>query len=335
VKYLLPVIAILLSASLTFCQDHFNIIRIHLPDEVKYHDNQFSGLQIANGRLYLMSESRLQDKQEARLYSVDLAQLERYKKDTTYTLHFRKHRIAGLDSLSTKMKLQGQVYEGLEAMYIQGNSIYFSVETNTPSPLCYLLKGHFVQDDVYLSRDIIPVPKPRKSNGTSIYNAGFEAITVINNRLFTFYEYNYFDNKNEVYSYDTSLKRPERINYNIQKLPFRITDITPVGKNHYTAINYFYKGDGDDAVYRVPETDKKNDELIRDSGQYHNYCRLIDIYYNGRKFTWKPLWQFPALYMGYNWEGIAADSKGYYIINDKYTPARPYASVLLYLERKK
>lgn len=334
-KYSFFVIAVLLSVPAIFAQHHFNIIRIHLPEDVKYYDNQFSGLQIANGRLYLMSESRLQDKQEAKLYSVDLTQLERYKKDTTYVLHFRKHNIIGLDNLATKMKLQEQVYEGLEAMYIRGNSIYFSVETNTPSPLCYLLKGRFVNDDIYLSSMLTPVSKPRKPNGSSIYNAGFEAITAINNKLFTFYEYNYFDNKNEVYSYDTSLSKATGRHYPIQKLPFRITDVTPAGNHHYTAINYFYKGDGEDTVYRVPSTDKVNYSLIQDSDKYYNYCRLIDIYFDGKRFTWKPLWQFPQEYMGYNWEGIAADANGYYIINDKYTPARPYASVLLYLEHKK
>lgn len=334
-KYLILVITVLLSVPATFAQHHFNVQRIHLPDEVKYYDNQFSGLQIANGRLYLISESRLQDGQEAKLYSVNLDELERYQKDTTYPLHFKKHTIIGLDSLTAEMKIQGQAYEGLEALYIHDNKVYFSVETNTPSPLCYLLKGYFVKDNIYLSQTITPVPKPRRRDGSGIYNAGFEAITIINKKLFTFYEYNYFDNKNEVYSYDATLNKATRKSYPVQKLPFRITDITPAGNHHYTAINYFYKGEGEDTVYRVPSTDKANYSLIQDSGKYHNYCRLIDIYYNGKKFTWKPLWQFPAEYMGYNWEGIAADTNGYYIINDKYTPARPYASVLLYLERRK
>ena len=36
--------------------------------------------------------------------------------------------------------------------------------------------------------------------------------------------------------------------------------------------------------------------------------------------------------MGYNWEGIAAYKAGYFIINDKYTPSRPYRTTLLYLQ---
>ncbi len=51
-------------------------------------------------------------------------------------------------------------------------------------------------------------------------------------------------------------------------------------------------------------------------------------------FTWKTLWEFPAAYNSYNWEGIVTYKKGYFIINDKYTAARPYYSTLLYLEKK-
>jgi hypothetical protein len=37
-------------------------------------------------------------------------------------------------------------------------------------------------------------------------------------------------------------------------------------------------------------------------------------------------------YMSYNWEAIAAYKDGYFIMNDKYTAARPYSSVLLYVK---
>lgn len=121
----------------------------------------------------------------------------------------------------------------------------------------------------------------------------------------------------------------------IEKLPFRITDITGTGKNKFTAINYFYEGGGNDEVYRLPLNDMQSNLLIKDSKGYHSYCRLVTINYKHGSFRWEPLWDLPIEYRSYNWEGIAAFQNGYFIINDKYTKSKPYSSVLLYLSPKK
>src|ERR1700750_2150457 len=96
----------------------------------------------------------------------------------------------------------------------------------------------------------------------SVYNAGFEAITLINKRIYAYYEYNYFA-KNYAYSYNEALDEKSKDSVLINKLPFRITDITATGNNHFTAVNFFYKGEGKDTVYRVPVSDKMSDVLIR------------------------------------------------------------------------
>lgn len=315
----------------SFSQDkQFTTHKINLPSELSYYDNQFSGLQIANKKLYLLSESRLEDKQEAKLYAVNLTDIEKQLADTSYVLPYEKIVINGLDNLAEQMNNEGQVYEGLEAFIINGATVYFSVETNTPSPYCYLLKGKFDGNKISLQSTLTRVLKPSKPDGSSIYNAGFEAITLVKKNIFAFYEYNYFDN-NYVYRYNKNLKPRSKDSLDIKKLPFRITDITPIGNNHFTAINFFYKGEGGDTVYRVPQSDI-NDSLIKSQDVYHDYVRLIDIDFKNKHFSWKPLWTFPKEYTGYNWEGIAAYKKGYFVMNDKYTLTRPYASVLLYLD---
>jgi len=308
----------------------FKIYHIALPPEISYYDNQFSSLQISKGKLYLMSESRLEDKQEAKLYSFYLTDINRQLKDKTYILPFEKVVIHGLDSLAGKMKNVQQDYEGLEAFVIDYPDVYFSVETSTLSSYCYLLKGKLDNNNIYLEQILLPIPKPRLPNDSIVYNAGFEAITLIKNRLHEFYEYNYFA-KNYVYSFDRSFSSFAKDSSIIDKLPFRITDITKTRSNHFTAINYFYKGDGGDTIYRLSPTDRNN-TLIKAGNNYQNYCRLIDIKYGRKHFSWKPSWIFPGEYANYNWEGIAAYKKGYFIINDKYTPARPYSSVLLYVK---
>lgn len=315
----------------SYAQDkRFSVHKIGLPPELSYYDNQFSGLQIANEKLYLLSESRLEDNQEAKIYTLKLADIEKQLADTTYILPYEKIIIVGLDKLADRMKSEGQAYEGLESFIIDGETVYLSVETNTPSPYCYLLKGKWQDNKIQMLPTLIKVLKPRKPDGSSIYNAGFEAIVLIKKNIYAFYEYNYFET-NYAYCYRSSLNPNSKDSLPLDKLPFRITDITPVGNNHFTAINFFYKGAGGDTVYRVPPTDTFNDTLIEAQGAYHDYVRLIDIEFSHNHFSWKPLWTFPKSYTGYNWEGIAAYKNGYFIINDKYTPARPYASVLLYL----
>ena len=313
---------------------NFSIKNIKLPPELSYYDNQFSGMYIQQQVLYLLSESRLQDSAQAKLYAIKIADITTQLADSNFILPYKKIIIANLAKLSNQMQQLGTVYEGLEAMVISGSHIYFTVETTTPSSQCYLLKGTLHDSVVTMDENvIIPLPKPLASNGSHIYNAGFEALSLINNSLYAFFEYNSFAVNNWVLGIRPTTKRSTFISLKaMQQLPFRLTDITQTSKHNFTAINYFYKGAGNDEVYRVPTTDTINDTLIRDNAGYKSYARLIQLKYKKNKFVWKPLWQLPASYMAYNWECIAAYRKGYFILNDKYTAARPYQSTLLYLQ---
>ena len=185
-------------------------------------------------------------------------------------------------------------------------------------------------------KDIILQPKPITPVGSHVYNAGFEALALSKNLLFSFFEFNYFPTENKVNMIElNSFNRVSLSNFSIKQIPFRVTDITATGKNTFTAINFFYKGAGKDEVYRMPSNEVENNALIKDSAGYHSYCRLVTIKYKKGSFTWEPIWDFPIEYMSHNWEGIAAYNNGYYVINDKYTKVKPYTSVLLYLSPKK
>ena len=331
-KYLLTLFLFIDFVHILQAQEkQFSVRNISLPPELSYYDNQFSGLQVADSNLYLMSESRLEDNQEAKLYSIRLVDINSKLRDTAYVLPYKKIKIIGLDKLRATMEEEKQVYEGLEAFIIDGQTVYFSVETNTPSTFCYLLKGKFSDSIVQLEPTMTAVRKPRKPDGSSIYNAGFEALALIKKRIVAFYEYNYFE-QNYVYCYKTTLNKNRKDSLPVDKLPFRITDITPTGNNHFTAINFFFKGEGGDTVYRVPASDSINKTMIKDGAAYHDFCRLIDIEYNKKHFSWRPLWTIPAEYTGFNWEGIAAWDNGYFLMNDKYTLKRPYYSALLYIK---
>ncbi|MCC6286567.1 MAG: hypothetical protein IT249_01650 [Chitinophagaceae bacterium] len=310
----------------------FDIYHIKLPKEIAYYDNQFSGLQVANKKLYLLSECRIQDKREAVIYAISLPELDRAMKDTAYELRFEKIMIDGLDTLAAIMKQQNQVYEGLEAFVIKRDTVYFSVETNTPSPFAYILKGQLKNNTVYLSKTCLSVAKPLQPNGSHIYNAAFESMMLSGKKLVLFFEYNLFAH-NYAYMVDKTLSDTQIDSIPEQVLPFRITDITTGKKNNFTALNVFYKGGGGDTIYRVPENDTANNKLIKLNGEYQDYSRLIEVQHTKKGFIWKPLWEFPVEYRGYNWEGIAKYKNGYFVINDKYTRNRPYSSTLLYIRQ--
>ena len=316
----------------------FTAHNLSLPKELAFYDNQFSGLYTAKDQLYLLSESRLQDKAEAKLYTIKLADLDRKLADTTYVLPYQKLPIQNLAALRTRMAAAGQSYEGLEAMLIDKDVVYFSVETSTPSTNCYLLKGRLRADAVALDTTfLVPMPKPVAADGSHIYNAGFEALALADKQVLAFFEYNYFPGPNYAYAFDgqatTAASAPRKLAFD--KLPFRITDLTPTGSAHFTAINFFFKGEGGDAVYRTPAAETANARLITDEHGFRNYCRLIEVTRTRNHFSWQPLWEFPEPYNGYNWEGIAAYKSGYFVINDKYTPSRPYRTTLLYLQKTK
>jgi hypothetical protein len=315
-------------------QKDFTLQKLSLPAEIEYYDNQFSGMYIYKETLFLMSESRLQDNREAKLYAIKTTDIDRKIMDTSFVLPFNKMAIKNLDILRDKMNVLGDDYEGLEAIAMEDNEVYLTVETATPSNNCYLLKGILKDSSVELDvKFLSPLPKPIDKNNNHIYNAGFEAIAMVDKTVLSFFEYNWFPEKNLVVAITpTTLTSVMYQLPTIEKIPFRITDITKTSKNTFTAINYFYKGDGEDAVYRVDKKDKANDKLIRDGYGYKSYCRLIKLKYKNYKFTWESLWEFPVEYMSYNWEAIATYKDGYFIMNDKYTPAKPYSSVLLYIK---
>ncbi len=332
-KQFLLITVLFLSEFLSAQQQNFSIHHIKLPAALAEPENQFSGLQVAEEKLFLLPECRIQQGHTARVYTINLSDIEKQLKDSSYTLPFEEIQITGLNVIKELIEKKGQKFEGLEAFIIRDKTAYFSVETPTASPDCYLLKGKMKKGNIYLNKRITAVRKPSKKDGSGIYNAGFEAMTIKKNKLLAFFEYNYFD-KNYVYSLKKSLTKPKPDSLLFDNLPFRITDITSSGNNHYTAINYFYKGGDEDTIYRVPATDNFNYTLIHTQGKFTDYCRLVDIEYSNKKFHWNTLWEFPKNYFGYNWEGIATYNNGYFMINDKYTPNKPYSSTLLYVQNK-
>lgn len=322
-------------ASKSFGQtDEWSIQSIPMTGELKSGDNQFSGLYKKCGKLWLMAESRIQEGLEAKVYTIRLKEIKAFLKDSTRIPSFQKHEIIGLDKLVQKMKAQNEVFEGLEAIAIKGKQVFFSVETTTPSLYAYIIKGRYKRGKIWLNENgILPVVKPVATNGDAIYNASFESIAVVKNRLRIFFEYNYFQGDNYTYSYNLKLDAASKDSAKINLMPYRISDVYYLGNGEYAGINTFYKGGGKDTINRPRANDTLANSLVLNNAGYHNFTRLVKINDNGSDFHWEPLYTLPTNWAdGFNWEGMAPYKGGYLIVNDKYTPTKPYYSILLYLK---
>ena len=329
------VLFLVLQAALASAQKTpFSVHTISLPKEIADRNNQFSGLFLRNKQLLLLSESRLQERAEAKVYALDLASLNDQLAKKSQDLAYQKYTVQNLDKIRDKINSACQIYEGLEGLTLVGDTAYFTIETTTPSAYCYLVKGAVHDASTTITLDLeylVPLPKPALTDGSHISNAGFEAATGYNKSLLLLFEYNYFTHDNYAFRIPNASRLPDIPQYvPVARLPFRVTDLVYEGKNRFTAINYFYNG-ADDSVYRTPAGDP-NTRLIQDGKEYKNYCRLISLHYKRDKISWKPLFELPREYMTYNWEGLAAYHGGYFLINDKYGPSGK--STLLYLRQR-
>ena len=223
---------------------------IRLPAELADRDNQFSSLCTYRGQLLLLSESRLQEQAEAKVYALALPDLDRQLAGQTGDLPFRKYAIRGLDKARAQIDSAGPVYEGLEGLTILRDTAYFSIETVTEAPNCYLVRGTLNQAQSVIQLDssyLMALPKPRLPNGTAAYNAGFEALATYRNReLLALFEYNYLPRGNAALALRPGRTRPVAL----PPLPFRVTDLAPAGRRRFTVINYFFNG-ASDSVYRM------------------------------------------------------------------------------------
>ncbi|NVO85105.1 hypothetical protein HW556_09450 [Hymenobacter sp. P5252] len=303
---------------------------IQLPAELAERENQFSGLCTYRGQLLLLSESRLQEQAEAKVYGLALPNLDRQIAGSTAELPFRKYAIRGLDQARARIDSAGAIYEGLEGLAMLRDTAYFSIETITTAPNCYLVRGVLDEARSLIQLDssyLVALPKPLLPDGSHAFNAGFEALARYRQGLLLLFEYNYLPRNNYAL-----VLRPDRMLrlVGLPPLPFRVTDMEPVGRRRFTAINYFFNGPSD-ALYRVAPPDP-NARLIQDSsGSYQHYSRLISLRYTRHGVKWKPLLALPLEYQTYNWEGLAAHRGGYFLLNDKYGPSGQ--STLLYLRR--
>jgi len=316
---------------------------LHLPDSINSINEEFSGMDVLEGRIYLLPQygSHMDTKLDGDffIYSIKADSIRRNieGKDEGIT-SFGKVKVKGLAELPDSLKMY---YEGFEAISFIGHQVFLSMETVDSSDYCYLLKGEIDTSTKEITID------PKKFIALKRYpyikNAGFEGLTYLpkQKKLLAVYEFNGSPDGGIGYLIDPDFnKLPRKIKFPF--LPFRITDTDAAKDGSVYAINYYYGGDYskylNNQVLRNEEEPLKNlvpelrDSLIKNPNYLRvkgtAYARIVKIKSLKSKY-WSHIKSFDAFEN--NWEGMVLFDKGALIITDA-NRNKSQRSTLSYIE---
>ncbi len=283
-----------------------------LPTELASSANEFSGMCLHNGRLYLLPQLKNAQATNARLYSVDTAQLL-LAADGSVTMPpdaVKQHALQHFGDVAGRFTKYG----GFEAIAMIGNTVYLTVETDgdTDAIIC----GEWQNNDVVLSKEKSKkLPKIRK-NGQLLPNAGYECLTTNGSKLITAFEYNYKGDSTWLYLVDTNLKGTMQP-MTLPPIPFRLTDMTAVAEDKFWAINVYWNFNGNmkhrEAYYK--DIDPTADVDLHHWKPNECFARIIEITMKGNVAQWATKKLIPANDC-INWEGMVPWRNGVLLISD-------------------
>jgi hypothetical protein len=316
---------------------------LHLPDSINSINEEFSGMDILEGRVYLLPQygSHMNTKLDGDffIYSISADSISRNieGKDEKIT-SYKVVKVRGLAELPDSLKMY---YEGFEAVTFIGHQVFLSMETVDSSDYCYILKGEIDASTQEITID------PKRFTAIKRYpyikNAGFEGLSYLpaQKKLIAIYEFNGSPDGGTGYLIDPDFKKaPKKIK--LPFLPFRITDTDAAQDGSIYAINYYYGGDYgqylNNQVLRneeeslktlVPELKDsliKNPNYLRAKGT--GYARIVKMKSTKSKY-WSHITSFDAFEN--NWEGMVLFGKGTLIITDA-NRNKSQKSTLSYIE---
>jgi hypothetical protein len=323
-------ILVLLYSTISYSQNTCVLTDISLPAELKKGALQISGLYAHAGKIYLLGEhDKDANDPSQHIFSIDSNEISRSLTDANYVIRYHTLKIKNLDWALYEMGKKNESFDGLEAMVISNDTFYFSVETNWKnSQYCFLIRGRLTGNSIELDTNyLLPLKRPEDNIIKHVYNSGFEGLTLVDNYIYAFFEFNYFTDSafNNVLRINTKSNEIDSINIR-KPIPFRITDITNENDSTFYAINFFYNGTKEQ-IYRenlLPEERALIALNTGDTNNFKNFARIIKMHKKGNAFSWEPVGNFPentlpeVNYTAWNWEGIARFRNGFLVINDQY-----------------
>jgi len=199
-------------------------------------------------------------------------------------------------------------YEGFEAIAINGETVYLTIEVSLASGMkSYLISGMIDENGIVLDEEsLVEIPQP-----TNISNAAHETLVFIDGVPLAIYE------QNENANIAKLITESEMVDVTIPTIPYRITDATTVIDNQFYVINYLFSGSGN----------KVSDDIVLQNttqGATHeakNHVERIVLleWQDGEiQIVENGIHQLRLTDAERNWEGIARYADGVLIATDKF-----------------
>ena len=211
-------------------------------------------------------------------------------------------------------------FQGYEAIAIQGDRVYITIEAGILDMEGYVVGGSISSDGDTIRVD--PSVITRIAPQTNLYNYSEESVLIFGNRLVTIYEINGESLNPDPVAHLLNLSLQPVDNLSFPNVEFRITDATPPDDSgRFWAINDYYPGDQE----ILPHMDSVTTEYPHQSFQpfAKGIERLIEFQFSesGIVFSDTPPIQLELRQDGVirNWEAIARlEGYGFVVATDQY-----------------
>ncbi|RAJ02383.1 hypothetical protein LX64_03395 [Chitinophaga skermanii] len=305
-RYLLLACCLLFVAP-TFAQATKEGDTIPLPAAISSNFYEYSGLAKYNNELLLLPQFKKCTGSDS-LYSISLEDVRKYRTEKTPVTAYKSYSLTNLGEIYNKLSAE---WEGFEAIAVNGNQVWLTVETHDGNPNCYVLTGIIDGNKIVLDpQNVLALKRPYDCD-----NMGFECLTYFDKHLLALYE----DNASLVqpYGYWIDPVNNQTSKINMPRLYFRITDIC-ADKEYIYGINYYFGGKDDYKCYAAGK-EKAIREAIpnlpeRLEGNDITFARIVRCHLGDGNGEWEEVMRIRSTKT--NWEGMVQYDKGFLLISD-------------------
>jgi len=255
------------------------------------------------------------------VFMIDSSAIEAFlqnKTTTPYTafyLNNLKHTGSRKDSLYINTMLL-ENYDGIEAAVVKGNTIFFTLETDTS--FCYLVKGIIDAQ----SKTINMLPDTLHIHNTySINNAGYESLALLPGKdsLIAFFECNKDTMNARAYMFSTGAGSKARPVEWERPLYFRLSDVYALNDSELIGINHLFttkRSHSERDAYISGEPLNIVEKQFTKGGNIDTcFTQVIKLALKNNKLNWQPV-AFISLDDKDNYEGILPFKHGVLMIVD-------------------
>jgi len=283
------------------------------------HRYEFSALAKWNDKILLVPQNRRHIIDS--VFMIDTTAIEAFlqnKTTTPYTafaVNNLQHAGSNQDSLYIHAILLAH-YDGIEAAVVKGNTIFFSLETDTS--FGYMVKGMIDERtrSINMLPDTLHIP-----NTYPIKNAGYESLGLLPGKdsLIAFFECNKDVINARAYLFNTKLKGSATPVEWERPLYFRLTDVYALNDSELIGINHLFitkRLPAERDAYINCEPLSIVEKQLTNGGDIDTcFTQVIKLTLKDNKLNWQPV-AFISLNVQDNYEGIVPFRNGVLMIVD-------------------